>query len=134
MNHLQNMMASHPQPVSETSRMSEVAHHIAMCALVCTSCADACLAEPMVGKLVRCIRLNLDCADICATTSGVLVRQVETDSAVVGELLRACATACQACAEECAKHAGMHEHCRICAEHCRACVEVCEGLIQAIPA
>jgi hypothetical protein len=39
------------------------------------------------------------------------------------ETLTACAqacTACRACGDECAGHAGMHEHCRICAEACRA--------------
>ena len=35
-------------------------------AQVCTACADACLGEDDVGELTRCIRLDLDCADLCA--------------------------------------------------------------------
>jgi hypothetical protein len=38
------------------------------CAQACTACADACLAEDMVQQLKQCIRLNLDCADVCAAT------------------------------------------------------------------
>lgn len=134
MNHLQTMMASHPQPVADPGRMAEAAHHLAMCAQICTSCADACLAEPIVEHLSRCIRLNLDCADICIATSRVMTRQTNTDQALASELLRACAAACRACAEECEKHASMHEHCRICADHCWQCVTICAELAQAMPA
>lgn len=128
MNELQTMMATHPR--SDTFGQ-ETAAHVGLCAQICVSCADACLAEPMVEHLRRCIRLNLDCADICNATARVLTRQTETNSSVVQALLRACAAACRQCMEECARHADMHEHCRICAEHCRACAEMCEGLIRA---
>lgn len=40
------------------------------CGQTCTACADACLAEDMVAELRTCIRLNLDCADLCVTTGG----------------------------------------------------------------
>lgn len=129
---LQNMLAAHPQASAHTASLAEAAHHLAMCAEICTSCADACLAEPMVDELARCIRLNQDCADICATTSRVLLRQTEADAGLTRELLAACATACRLCAEECEKHADMHEHCRICAEHCRQCVEVCERAMNSV--
>ena len=134
MKHLQMMLASHPHSMAKSDKLGQAAHHIALCAQTCTSCADACLAEPMVDHLRRCIRLNLDCADICATTSRVLTRQTDVDTALIQDLLRACATACRVCAEECEKHAGMHEHCRLCAEHCRQCVDVCEEMLEAIPA
>lgn len=39
------------------------------CAEVCTACADACSAEGDPKMLVRCIRLNLDCADLCLATA-----------------------------------------------------------------
>lgn len=126
MKSLQMMFAAHPQANAHTDGLAEAVSHIALCAQVCTSCADACLAEPTVDELIQCIRLNLDCADVCATTSRVLARQTGTDPSLTRELLAVCATACRVCAEECERHAAMHEHCRICAEHCRRCVEVCE--------
>ncbi len=126
MKSLQKMFAAHPQANTHTDSLAEAISHIDMCAQVCTSCADACLAEPSVDELAYCIRLNLDCADVCVATSRVLARQTKPDPSLTRELLAVCATACRVCAEECERHAVMHEHCRICAEHCRRCVEVCE--------
>ncbi len=40
------------------------------CAQACTACADACLSEDRVAELTKCIRTDLDCADICETTGG----------------------------------------------------------------
>jgi hypothetical protein len=42
-------------------------------------CADACLGEEKVEMLRRCIRLNLDCADVCNATGRMLSRQQEPD-------------------------------------------------------
>lgn len=45
------------------------------CVQACTQCADYCLSEQDVASLVKCIRIDLDCADICAATARVLSRQ-----------------------------------------------------------
>lgn len=102
------------------------------CSLVCTACADACLSEDMVAELRRCIRTDLDCADICDTTARVLARRTAVDVAVTRAHLQACIAACRACGDECAQHADMHEHCRICAEACRACEAACTALLDAM--
>ncbi len=39
----------------------------ASCAQACTACADACLSEPDVAQMTRCVRDNLDCAQACRT-------------------------------------------------------------------
>jgi hypothetical protein len=103
------------------------------CASACTLCADDCLSEENVAELVKCIRLNLDCADLCAATGRVVSRQTEYDANVTRAALEACIAACRSCGEECARHAehGM-EHCRICAEHCDSCAQACEALLSAI--
>jgi len=41
------------------------------CIAGCTACADDCLGEPDLPDMVRCVRLDLDCADICWAFSGV---------------------------------------------------------------
>ncbi len=102
------------------------------CAQACTACADACLSEDMVAELTKCIRTNLDCADICATTARVLSRHTGYDANISRSLLEACATACRSCGDECASHAGMHEHCRICADACRAGEQACRDLLAAM--
>jgi hypothetical protein len=50
------------------------------CAQACTACADACLSEQNVADLAKCIRSNLDCADICDTTGRVLSRHTGYDA------------------------------------------------------
>jgi hypothetical protein len=90
------------------------------------SCADACLAEDRSSELTRCIRLDLDCADACAATGSVLTRRTAAaTSALMVQLLETCADFCRQCAEECERHAGHHEHCRLCAETCRQCERAC---------
>jgi len=46
-------------------------------------------------------------------------------------MLRA-SLACRRCAEECAKHAERHDHCRICAEACRDCEAACREAIPTV--
>jgi hypothetical protein len=102
------------------------------CAQTCTSCADACLAEPMVDQLRQCIRLDLDCVDVCAATGNVASRRTGSNEEVVRVILQACAAACRACGEECRRHAEQHEHCRICADECRRCEQACQEAMQSV--
>ena len=44
------------------------------CTWICISCADACLGEKAVQQLSECIRLNLDCADVCYLTGAIATR------------------------------------------------------------
>jgi hypothetical protein len=103
------------------------------CGQACTACADACLSEVNVQDLVKCIRLNLDCADICESTARVLSRQTEYDANVTRALVQACVQACKSCGDECQQHAehGM-QHCQVCAEACRRCEQACARLLQAM--
>jgi hypothetical protein len=113
------------------ARCIEACHR---CEEACTACADANLAEQgQVESLLKSIRLDLDCADICAATGRVVTRQTACDANVMRAQLEACIAVCGSCAEECEIHAqrGM-EHCRVCAEECRACEQACNELLQAI--
>lgn len=101
------------------------------CAQACTADADDDLSEPDVAQMVRCIRLCLDCADICTTTSSVTSRQTDYDANITRPLLDACIAACASCGDECERHAIMHAHCRVCAEACRRCERACHDLLAA---
>jgi hypothetical protein len=102
------------------------------CTQTCTACADACLSEDMVADLTKCIRTNLDCADICDTTGRVLSRHTGYHANLTRAVVEACAAACKACGDECAGHADMHEHCRLCAEACRRCEQACQQLLAGL--
>lgn len=103
-----------------------------MCAQACTACADACLSEEMVAELGKCIRTDLDCADVCEVTGRVLSRHTGYDANVTRAVLQACAAACKACGDDCAQHADMHDHCKICADACRACEQACNTLLDSL--
>ncbi len=94
------------------------------CATLCNHCATACLEEDNVQMLVKCIKLDLDCADVCTVVAALLARGSEHGK----HLLKECAEICKACADECEKHAHHHEHCKRCAEACRACADACTSM------
>lgn len=72
--------------------------------------------------LSKCIKIDIDCAEICSLTASLLARVSEHGNHLVKESMEVC----NACAEECDKHAEMGmEHCRMCAEACRACADAC---------
>ena len=133
MNYAKPMLAAYPRDVEldadVVSRCIEACYD---CAQACTACADSCLSEQTVAELVKCIRVNEDCADICVVAGRVSSRQTEYDASVTRTIIRACGETCGACGEECERHASHHEHCRICAEACRRCEEACRELLAAI--
>jgi len=100
------------------------------CELACVACADACLGESQVAALRKCIRLNLDCADVCGTTARLLSRSLEPQEDLIRAQLELCVRACKECGAECHSHAGMHAHCRVCGDACRACEEHCRKLLR----
>ena len=105
---------------------------ISDCAQACIADTDADLGEQDVTEMVRCIRLCLDCADICATTAGVTSRQTDYDANVTRPLLEACIASCKSSGDECQRHAMMHAHCQVCAEACRRCEQACRQLLDAM--
>jgi hypothetical protein len=100
------------------------------CVQACNADNAADLGEPNVTEMVTCIRLCLDCADICAATAGVISRQTDYDATVARPLLEACVAICKSCGDECERHAHM-PHCRVCAEACRRCEQACRDLLDA---
>ena len=134
MSRVLQMLDTYPADLGRVDRqaLTECIEACFECAQACTACADACLSEQMVADLVKCVRTNLDCADVCDATGRVLSRHTGYDANLTRRLLDACALACRTCGDECERHAGMHEHCRVCAEACRRCEHACQNLIKAL--
>ena len=99
------------------------------CAQACAADADTDLAEQNLAEMVKCIRLCLDCTDVCTAALGVVSRQTDSDAAVTRPLLEACVAICKSCGDECERHARHHPHCRVCAEACRRCEQACRELL-----
>jgi uncharacterized membrane protein len=127
------MMDTYPAEINlDRRKLAATIDALIECAEACTACADACLSESSVAELTKCVRTNLDCADVCGTTARVLSRHTGYDANISRTLLEACAMVCKSCGDECASHASMHEHCRVCAEACRACEQACLDLLAAM--
>ena len=123
------MLETYPAEINlDRAELAATIDALIACSQACTACADACLSEGMVAELTKCIRTNMDCADICAATARVVSRHTGYDANISRTLLEACTS----CGNECAGHAEMHEHCRICAEACRACEQACRDLLASM--
>lgn len=133
--HASEIISTHPDVKGQVNEaLARCIDDCFDCAQSCISCADACLGEQTVQNLKQCIRLNLDCADICVATGSIATRRTGSNEALIRTTLEACALACRLCGEECEKHAGDHEHCRICAEACRRCETACQDAVQTVGA
>lgn len=131
--HSQQIISTHPDVQGNYS--AALVHCIDecfSCAQVCIACADACVAEPMVEQLRQCIRLDMDCADLCNATGVLASRRTGSNEPVLRAALEVCTLACARCAEECERHASKHEHCRICAEACRSCEDACRVAMRSV--
>ncbi|WP_375262682.1 hypothetical protein [Palleronia sp.] len=85
-----------------------------------------------MADLRQCVRLNLDCAEICAATGAMASRRTGSNEAVLAAAIKACAEAGNRCGEECGKHVDKHEHCRICAESCGRCAAACDEALSQV--
>jgi uncharacterized membrane protein len=102
------------------------------CAQACIADTDADLSEQNLAEMVTCIRLCLNCADVCTATVAVISRQAASDVDVIRPLLEACVAICKSCGEECERHAPHFEHCRVCAPACQRCEQACRELLGAL--
>ena len=133
MSYAMQLLDSYPRTFSlDASLLASTIDALNDCAQACTADADDDLSEAGVAEMVKCIRLCLDCADICTTTAAVTSRRTDYDPNVTRPLLEACIATCKSCADECEMHAMMHAHCRVCAEACRRCQRACQDLLAII--
>lgn len=115
----------------DTGRLARAIDAAKACAQACTACADACLSESadMLPHLTKCIADNLNCADVCTATAAILSRHTGYDANVSRAQVQAAIAATQACADSCAEHRDMHEHCRVCEQACREAQEALQALL-----
>jgi hypothetical protein len=126
---IHKMISLHPDVAGDLNEpLATAARHAMFCSLMCTSCADACIAETM--DMRQCIRSCLDCADVCAATAKLAVRRAGQNVTVLRVMLDACIRTCELCAEECARHE--HDHCKLCAEMCRECADDCRKALPSV--
>ena len=107
---------------------SELVESLENCVAVCNNCAASCLNEDNMQSMADCIRLDLDCADICQLTLKLLAR----DSKQMTSAVELCRDICAECAAECGKHE--YDHCQLCADSCRRCEDLCKRYLEKFKA
>jgi hypothetical protein len=133
MSYARQLLDANPRTVNvNASLLAATIDALSDCAQACRADVDDDLSEQNLSDMVLCVRLCLDCADICTAAIGVTSRQAASDVSVTRPLLEACAAACKSCGDECERHAQMHEHCRVCAEACRRCEQACRELLDTL--
>jgi hypothetical protein len=130
MSYARQMLDTYPRTFNpDADVLAAAIDALSDCSQACTADIDADLSEQDLTEMVRCIRLCLNCVDICTATTGIISRLAEYDARVTRPLLEACIAICNSCGDECERHAHHHEHCRICAEACRRCEQACRELL-----
>ena len=132
MSYARQILDTYPHAVNvDASTLAAAIDAMTDCAQACITDTDADLGEQNVTEMIRCIRLCLDCADICTAAAGVTSRPAGYDADVTKPLLQACVAICKSCGDECERHAHMR-HCQVCAEACRRCEQACRELLDAL--
>ena len=127
---IHKMISLHPDVGGDLNEaLAKAAKHSMYCALMCTSCADACIAEE--EDMRQCIRSCLDCADVCNATARLAVRRTGRNIEVLRAMLETCARVCESCGAECVRHSH-HGHCVLCAQICRECAEDCRKALLTV--
>jgi len=133
MSYARQLLDTYPGTVNaDAGVLAAAIDSLSDCAQACIADTEADLSEQNLAEMVKCIRLCLDCTDVCTATMGVVSRQAEYDVNVTRPLLQACVAICKSCGDECERHAPHYEHCRVCAEACRRCEHACRDLLDAL--
>ena len=132
MSYARQMLDTYPRAFNvDADLLAAAIDALSDCGQACNADNAADLSEPDVTEMVRCIRLCLDCVDVCTAAMGVLSRQAEYDASLTRPLLESCVAICKNCGDECERHAHM-PHCRVCAQACRRCEQACRDLLAAL--
>ena len=133
MSYTRQMLDTYPRSVIvDATVLAAAVDAIRDCAQACAADTDADLNEQNLAEMVKCIRLCLNCTDVCTATGGVLSRLAEYDADTTRPLLESCVAICKSCGDECERHAPHYAHCRVCAEACRRSERACRDLLTSL--
>lgn len=101
----------------------EITDALEACIINC----EICFTDSIIQKNNECIAICRDCADICSLTLNFVAR----GSKFRTEFYAICAKVCNACHDECSKHASHHHCCAECMKTCKHCAYLCNELLEA---
>ena len=132
MSYARQMLDTYPRTFNvDADLLAAAIDPLGDCAQACNADNAADLSEQNVVEMITCIRLCMDCVDVCTATLRVIGRQTQYDASLTPPLLESCVAICRSCGDECERHAHM-PHCQVCAEACRRCDHACQELLDAL--
>lgn len=124
-------------PVASVSsappQLTQLQELLADCRIACGHAADTWLANsPLAPDALRCIRLLLDCADLCGAAEELLPFAGEINPLLLRSRLNTCAVACERCAREAARYRTGPAAPTV--ERCRRAGRAAQEIIPLLPA
>ena len=95
------------------------------CELACLACAEACLGDVELLEVGRCVRLSLDCAEICLATRTLVAGAIGSSPRLVLAQLLVCARVCATCEAECSRLGMRNDGVGACGRACADCLMHC---------
>jgi len=105
---------------------SELVDSLEKCDAACNNCAISSLDEDDRKPMSDCIKLSLECADVCHLALRLLAR----DSTHAVSTVKLCMTICGECATECEKFE--YDQCRLSARACRRSEKQCSIYLEHV--
>ena len=112
---------------------------IAQCVTACDAlvkvsedCADACLAIEGNGEVTACFLADLDCIEICITTTRVLSWHTRNNGPTAISILETCREASRVSAAACEGMKAIHPSWQTCSMACRRLGDSCTRLLATL--
>jgi hypothetical protein len=132
--HLLSMPSTlEPSTTLDSVQVEALSQSLQSCRAVCGNCADAWLARsPLSSEALRCIRMIVDCADLCAAAGELLPFYEEANPIVLRGHLVTCAVSCERAARELLRSG--QPNVTACVSACSNAATGCRRAISLLPA
>lgn len=105
-------------------KLQECIDNCEKCHKACLETVTYCLSESGTHTEATHIKLLLDCAQICNTSSDFMIRA----SSFHQKLCSLCTEICKRCAEDCERIGNSDGLMKECANICRECAQSCQSM------
>ena len=102
-------------------KMYDLINELTECQAVCNYCFNACLEESDVQMMVRCIKLDKDCSEICGPAISLAASESEFTNDILELLHHGLRSMCPGVRKT------FYDHCKECAQACRKCAAACKS-------
>ena len=120
------MQLSSPPPIDTCLELLQ------RCRSTCEHCSESRLTSTALGTAaLRCLRLMVQCAELCGDTAQLLGSAPERDVSTLRNHVRSCAIACERCRRE-IERAGF-AWAEECVDVCARAAEACHDLLPTLP-